>query len=323
MKKPSWINTLNLKLKGSKLILLAQKIIKLLQFISYISLASVVIISNNILRILCCILFIGMSSKKRNKLSDVIALPLYKLHSKVLYSYFSKVLGYNNNKIDNLSKDHSYIIISNHQSYLDTFLIWALSPHNSPTDVIFLLKKELIWLPFYGSYSYLSRYPFIESPSLKAMRKKPELKNKDLTTILESVKTFEGRASLWAIYVEGILNKSNDRHLNKPKTSGLYSLIKALDKPVDIIDLTIAYPRIGMSFYELITDISKKGTYFIDTIKFNDIPTEKREFIKWLNRRWNKKESLLKNHYAQADNYKNVVNYFLEPNNPNIDEKAK
>ena len=80
---------------------------------------------------------------------------------------------------DDLRRDTSYLVISNHQSWVDIpALIQAL---NRRTPFFkFFLKKELIWVPFLGLAWWALDYPFMKRYSKAFLAKHPELAGQDL-----------------------------------------------------------------------------------------------------------------------------------------------
>ena len=69
-------------------------------------------------------------------------------------------------------RSKSYMLVSNHTSWLD---IWVLSYafHRKSPCIKFFLKKELLWtLPFAGLATWILGYPLLERRSHKGRHKK-------------------------------------------------------------------------------------------------------------------------------------------------------
>lgn len=81
-----------------------------------------------------------------------------------------------------LNNKHSYILISNHQTWLDVLVLGYAFNRKIPV-IKFFMKKELIWgLPILGLSCWLLDYPFLQRYSLREIRKRPYLKNTDINT---------------------------------------------------------------------------------------------------------------------------------------------
>jgi len=69
--------------------------------------------------------------------------------------------------IENLKKDQSYILVSNHASLLDIPAILSAFPF----AVRFMAKKSLLWIPVFGWFLYFSGHILIERDSAKSALK--------------------------------------------------------------------------------------------------------------------------------------------------------
>lgn len=67
---------------------------------------------------------------------------------------------------EGLSRDTSYLVISNHQSWVDIPALMQGLNRRTPFFKFFL-KKELIWVPFLGLAWWALDYPFMKRYSKK------------------------------------------------------------------------------------------------------------------------------------------------------------
>ena len=65
--------------------------------------------------------------------------------------------------VDNFDPKASYIFVSNHQSHLDTACLFRALP----TQLHFIAKKELKWLPFIGWYIWATGMIFVDRQNRK------------------------------------------------------------------------------------------------------------------------------------------------------------
>jgi 1-acyl-sn-glycerol-3-phosphate acyltransferase len=103
---------------------------------------------------------------------------------------------------EGLRGDTSYLVVSNHQSWVDIpALVQAL---NRRTPFFkFFLKKELIWVPFLGLAWWALDYPFMKRYTKAFLAKNPELKGKDLEITKEACELFKRQPVTVVNYLEG------------------------------------------------------------------------------------------------------------------------
>jgi 1-acyl-sn-glycerol-3-phosphate acyltransferase len=86
--------------------------------------------------------------------------------------------------MENLKKDQSYILVSNHASILDIPALISASPF----PVRFLAKKSLLWFPIFGWVLYFSGHILIDrqraQSALRSLKKAPSLLKKGISIIV-------------------------------------------------------------------------------------------------------------------------------------------
>ena len=80
---------------------------------------------------------------------------------------------------DELRRDTSYLVISDHRSWVDIPALIQTLNRRTPFFKFFL-KKELIWVPFLGLAWWALDYPFMKRYTKAFLAKNPELAGKDL-----------------------------------------------------------------------------------------------------------------------------------------------
>lgn len=78
-----------------------------------------------------------------------------------------------------LRLDTSYLMVSNHQSWVDIPALIQVFNRRIPFFKFFL-KKELIWVPFLGLAWWALDYPFMKRYSKAFLERHPHLKGQDL-----------------------------------------------------------------------------------------------------------------------------------------------
>lgn len=151
---------------------------------------------------------------------------------------------------EGLRTDTSYLVISNHQSWVDIpALIQAL---NRRTPFFkFFLKKELIWVPLLGLAWWALDYPFMKRYTKAFLAKNPELKGKDLEITKAACELFKRQPVTIVNYLEGTrftpakhaAQASPYSSLLKPKAGGVAFVLAAMGEQLDaILDVTVVYP---------------------------------------------------------------------------------
>lgn len=164
--------------------------------------------------------------------------------------------------IEDLRKDTSYLVISNHQSWVDIpALVETLN--NKAPYFKFFLKKELIWVPLLGLAFWALDYPFMKRYSKAYLARHPEKKGQDLEITRRACEKFRDLPVTIVNYLEGTrftpakhaAQNSPYRHLLRPKSGGLAFVLAALGEELDaLLDVTIVYPGSGIpGFWELIS----------------------------------------------------------------------
>jgi 1-acyl-sn-glycerol-3-phosphate acyltransferase len=149
-----------------------------------------------------------------------------------------------------LRRDTSYLVIGNHQSWVDIpALIQALN--RCAPFFKFFLKKELIWVPFLGLAWWALDYPFMKRYSKAFLARHPELKGRDLEITRKACELYKRQPVTIVNYLEGTRftagkhaeQQSPYQYLLKPKAGGVAFVLAAMGEQLDaILDVTVVYP---------------------------------------------------------------------------------
>ncbi|MEE4250272.1 MAG: acyltransferase, partial [Alcanivoracaceae bacterium] len=150
---------------------------------------------------------------------------------------------------ENLRRDTSYLVISNHQSWVDIPAL--VEAFNNKTPYFkFFLKKELIWVPFLGLAFWALDYPFMKRYSKEFLAKHPELKGQDLAITRAACEKFRDLPVTVVNYLEGTrftpakqaAQQSPYQYLLRPKSGGIAFVLAALGEQIDaLLDVTVVY----------------------------------------------------------------------------------
>lgn len=211
--------------------------------------------------------------------------------------------------LDKLEKKQWYLIISNHQSWVDIVVLQRLL-HGRVPFLKFFLKKELIYVPILGIAWWALDFPFMKRYSQSFIKKNPHLKGKDIETTKKACRKFKHKPVSVMNFVEGTRfteekhqkQQSPFTNLLKPKAGGIGFVISAMEDNLNkVLDVTIHYPEGIPTFMDFlcgriksvnvvfkIRDIDEglRGDYVNDrAFKIN--------FQQWLTQTWQEKDKLL------------------------------
>ena len=213
--------------------------------------------------------------------------------------------------LDGLTKKDWYMVISNHQSWVDILVLQRVFNHKIPF-LKFFLKKELIWVPFIGLAWWALDFPFMHRYSKALLAKKPHLKGKDLENTRKACEKFVFKPVSIMNFVEGtrLTEQKHSRqgtqfqHLLKPKAGGMAFVLGAMGEQLHkLVDVTIYYPQGIPSFWDFvcgkvsnvqiqvkvlsIEELLNSGVYSADYFEDH---THRIKFQRWLTELWEQKD---------------------------------
>ncbi|PKH67249.1 acyltransferase [Psychrobacter sp. 4Dc] len=186
---------------------------------------------------------------------------------------------------DDIHTNGKYLLVSNHQSWVDTSIVQYIGEKRLPLTRFFT-KFELIYIPIVGQAFYFLDFPMMRRHSKEAIAKNPALKGKDIEEAKRACALLKDKPFTLLNYLEGtrftkakqVQQKSPYKHLLKPRAGGLSLAISALGEDIDgILDMTIVYPDGVPSYGDLWKgNIKRLGV----DLRYIDIPDALFESIK-------------------------------------------
>lgn len=208
----------------------------------------------------------------------------------------------------NLSRQESLLIISNHQSWVDIPAL-MVAVHGKAPFFTFFLKRELIWVPLLGLAWWALEYPFMRRHSKEQLEKNPQLRGEDLAITRKACDRLKGRPVSLVNYLEGTRftpakhqqQQSPYCHLLKPKSGGVAFTLSAMsDQLHHYLDITLVYvSKQPPTFWDLLS--GKVGQVIIDIQKqaipeamasgnYQDDLMFRKKFQTWVNQLWQEKD---------------------------------
>lgn len=213
--------------------------------------------------------------------------------------------------LDELNVKDWYLVLANHQSWVDIIVLQRVL-HGKIPFLKFFLKKELIYVPILGLAWWALDFPFMKRYSQSFLKKNPHLRGKDLDTTRKACEKFKHKPVSVMSFIEGTRftqakhdkQKSPFMHLLKPKAGGVAFVLDAMGQYLTtIVDVTIYYPEGIPSFWDLLCGRVKRVHIEIHTLEIdNELNGDymndrahKIAFQKWLTQFWHEKDAKLDN----------------------------
>lgn len=215
------------------------------------------------------------------------------------------------NGTEGLSLNKWYMVISNHQSWVDILVLQRVLNGKIPF-LKFFLKKELIFVPFLGLAWWALDFPFMKRYSKKFLANNPHMRGKDIETTKKACAKFKHKPVSVMNFVEGTRftqhkhsqQASTFNHLLKPKAGGIAFALDAMNGQLDtLVDITIYYPQGIPTFWQFISGQVQQvqvqvSTQNISSHYIGDYLNDKAfqaDFQHWINALWvNKDQALTK-----------------------------
>ena len=163
--------------------------------------------------------------------------------------------------LEGLRRDVSYLVVSNHQSWVDIPVLQGVFLRKIPF-LRFFLKQQLLRVPFLGLAWWALDFPFMKRHSREALERNPELRHEDLAATRRACERFRHAPASILNFVEGTRftaakharSGSPFRHLLPPKAGGLAFAASAMGPQLaGVVDVTIVYPHGSPTFWDLIS----------------------------------------------------------------------
>ena len=211
--------------------------------------------------------------------------------------------------IENLERSDWYLVLANHQSWVDILVLQRIF-HKKIPFLKFFIKKELLWFPILGQAWWAMDFPFVKRYSKSYLRKKPHLKGKDLEITRKACRKFKKIPISIMNFVEGTRfttekhrsQQSPYDHLLKPKAGGIAFVLDSMaDQIHRVLDVTIVYPDGISSFWSLLCGKIKKIKVRVRSLPvgpelLGDYTNDGQfriELQSWLNNLWEEKNQCM------------------------------
>lgn len=209
---------------------------------------------------------------------------------------------------DGLQREGWYLVVCNHQSWVDIPVLQMAFNDRIPL-LTFFLKRELIWVPVLGLAWWALDFPFMRRHSRAQLERHPEWRGKDLEATRRACEKFREQPVAIMNFVEGtrftpakhVQSSSPYAHLLPPRAGGVAFVLQSMGPLLQaIVDVTVVYPRGRPTLYDLLA--GRVGEVRVD-VRRRAIPSEflsgdyqndaafRERFQHWLNALWREKDA--------------------------------
>lgn len=209
-----------------------------------------------------------------------------------------------------LQADGHYLVLANHQSWVDILVLQKAFNKRIPL-LRFFLKRQLFWVPLLGLAWWALDFPFMGRYSPKQVAKNPALAKRDIEATRRACAKFRAIPVAIMNFVEGTRftpekharQGSPYRHLLKPKSGGVAFVLDAMGEGLHgILDVTIRYPAGQPSLLGLLMDQVPEVQVVVRQLPIpqafigQDYQNDREfrvQFQRWINTLWQEKDATL------------------------------
>lgn len=212
--------------------------------------------------------------------------------------------------IGDVSPRQWYLVVCNHQSWVDILVLQHVFNRRIPL-LKFFLKKELIWVPIMGLAWWALEFPFMRRRSEAYLQQHPEERGKDAATTRAACEKYALVPTSVMNFLEGTRftaakqqrQHSPYRHLLKPKAGGVTLALEAMGEKFDaVLDVTIVYPDGTPTFMQFLQGKVRRVVVRVRTLpvpQAGPMPGQTpgqalREVCQqWVNQLWTEKDAYI------------------------------
>jgi 1-acyl-sn-glycerol-3-phosphate acyltransferase len=212
--------------------------------------------------------------------------------------------------IEGLRKDRWYLVMVNHQTWVDILVLQKVFNRRIPF-LKFFIKQQLIWFPLLGVAWWALDMPFMKRYSAAYLARNPHMKGKDLETTRKACEKFRDTPTSVINFVEGtrfseakrIARKSPYQHLLPPRAGGFAIAMSSMGSLFDgILDVTMRYHEGPARFWDMccgthvpvMVDVRLRP--IDEWLRAGDYENDRefrRRMQRWLGEIWQEKDELL------------------------------
>ncbi|MGH8054074.1 MAG: acyltransferase [Stenotrophomonas sp.] len=210
--------------------------------------------------------------------------------------------------LEGLDRDGHYLVLANHQSWVDILVLQKVFNRRIPL-LRFFLKRSLFWVPMLGLAWWALDFPFMGRYTRKQIVKNPELGRRDMEVTRKACEKFSSMPVAVMNFVEGtrFTQEKHDgqsspfKYLLKPKSGGVAFVLDAMGKGLHaLLDVTIVYPKGIPSMIDLMANRLPEVKVLVRKLpipaelmggNYQDDRSYRAQFQQWMNSMWLQKDA--------------------------------
>lgn len=218
--------------------------------------------------------------------------------------------------LEQLSRDEWYMMIANHQSWVDIMILVRVLNGRIPY-VKFFFKKELLWVPLLGQALWAVDFPVMHRHSKAERARNPALATQDMERTRRACEMYRDSPVTIVNFLEGTrftpakhrAQGAKYRHLLQPKAGGLAFTLSAMNGQLRrLVDVTLYYPGGRPTFWQYAcrqlprVDMHVRLRTITDDL-LGDYPEDRAfraHFQEWVNQLWREKDEQLERMAQEA-----------------------
>lgn len=210
---------------------------------------------------------------------------------------------------EGLRRDGWYLVVCNHQSWVDIVVLEHLFLRRIPF-LKFFAKRELLWVPVLGAALWGLDFPLVARYSRQTLERRPDLRGRDLEATRRACRRFLRAPTAIVNFLEGTrftpakhaAKGSPYRHLLPPRAGGAAVVLAALGERLDaLLDVTIVYPQGAPFFWDFLCGRVGRVTVRVRRLPVpgellsgdRDDPRFRERVGEWLGELWREKDELI------------------------------
>ncbi|MBT3428602.1 MAG: hypothetical protein HOL98_17960 [Gammaproteobacteria bacterium] len=192
--------------------------------------------------------------------------------------------------LDDLSRPGKSLIICNHQSWFDIFILQTLICRSGPI-LQFVIKRELLWVPVLGWVCLVLDFPRMQR------KKDPNSRLLDLQVAEKASLNLSHEQGALMLFPEGtrftpekhLAGVSPYKHLLTPKIGGFGVILQSINEDARILDVTIGYQPTDADCWRCMSGVVNNITVKVVSTEVGEIG----DAALWLNQCWRSKDAWL------------------------------
>ena len=212
--------------------------------------------------------------------------------------------------LENLRRDEWYLIMVNHQTWVDILVLQKVFNRRIPF-LKFFIKQQLIWFPLLGIAWWAMDMPFMKRFSPSYLAKNPHMKGQDLRRTRKACEKFRHTPTSVINFLEGTRfsvekrdrKNSPYQHLLVPRAGGFAIAMSSMGGLFGaILDVTLVYPTGAAKFWDMccgshvqvIVDVKERPVEeWLLSRNYEEDREFRRRVHRWLGEIWQEKDELI------------------------------